>query len=364
MGDASTERESKALTDTSCIREPVTLIINGCSVQVGHNLYLALLHLRSLKTPLSLWVDAVCINSEDTKERNAQVAMMSFIYSRALKVVAWLGIKEHRSLLDQFRSMSIDWKAGQSQHFAASVTGVTRLRCTLEPDLTNLARIAKSSYWSRLWIVQELCLPRVLVFAYGASIWTEEELQKHNIAPARDPERRQSAIGTQAGTGDRFDAMYQLLDLRRKRYTDAMRLENLIERFPKSGCTELRDRVYGLLGLASDVRPLSKVDTYADSGQVQVGNPSERSKGAGFLQVDYSYSFYEIWSQIVKLLFFQAQGLEGSARNVITSRPSDMATYPDEERQTAIVRLAGIVQDALDQMVEQDVVTLDFPKVH
>jgi hypothetical protein len=38
-----------------------------------------------------LWVDAICINQDDIEERNRQVKLMAFIYSRALAVLVWLG---------------------------------------------------------------------------------------------------------------------------------------------------------------------------------------------------------------------------------------------------------------------------------
>lgn len=38
-----------------------------------------------------LWVDAICINLEDLKERGHQVRQMGQIYKEAWEVLAWLG---------------------------------------------------------------------------------------------------------------------------------------------------------------------------------------------------------------------------------------------------------------------------------
>ena len=38
-----------------------------------------------------LWVDAVCINQNDSTEKSRQVAMMSIIYKSARRVICWLG---------------------------------------------------------------------------------------------------------------------------------------------------------------------------------------------------------------------------------------------------------------------------------
>ena len=45
------------------------------------------------KSPL-LWIDALCINQEDTAERNQQVMLMADIYREAKVVDIWLGQDE------------------------------------------------------------------------------------------------------------------------------------------------------------------------------------------------------------------------------------------------------------------------------
>jgi hypothetical protein len=41
--------------------------------------------------PHWIWIDAICINQQDAKEKAIQVPMMSDIYSKAQRVVVWLG---------------------------------------------------------------------------------------------------------------------------------------------------------------------------------------------------------------------------------------------------------------------------------
>ena len=71
--------------------------IDGKSVIIKprRNLHDALSHLwhadESLMQYRYLWVDAICINQQDNTERKAQVLMMGEIYSKAQKVIAWLG---------------------------------------------------------------------------------------------------------------------------------------------------------------------------------------------------------------------------------------------------------------------------------
>jgi len=53
--------------------------------------------------PSKLWIDAMCINQDDLAERSSQVELMGDIYSRANKVIVWLGL--HAARLQSFSWM-------------------------------------------------------------------------------------------------------------------------------------------------------------------------------------------------------------------------------------------------------------------
>lgn len=351
--------------------EPEALTLNGRPCHLGHNLHLALLNLRSLTSPLTLWVDAICINQADMEERNAQVALMSFIYTRATKVVAWLGTKDYRNRLDPFHCMSIDWKAGQAPHFAASLNGATKLRCSVGPDRSTLARIIESTYWKRIWIVQEVCLPRLLVFVYGAKVWAYEDFRQCNAFKAMrsQPPHIKSAPHTVMNDG--FKPMLELFAARDTRNREPMRLESLVEQFATNGCAELRDRVYGLIGLADNIRPVTRsnyssshIEKHIDPLSSQLFTLPEPKKGRGKFSVDYSRSFYEIWTDVIVSVCLQAEGMEEQLRNQPGNAISSLNDWESishtDEGHRSIVRTGGIVQGALDQMVERDVVNLDI----
>ena len=348
--------------------EPAALTLNGHPCHLGHNLHLALLHLRSLTSPLTLWVDAICINQVDMEERNAQVALMSFIFMRAMKVVAWLGTKDYGNHLDPFRCMSIDWKAGQAPHLAVSLAGATKTRCSVAPDRNTLARITESSYWTRIWIVQEFCLPRLLVFVYGANVWSYEDLRHCNTFKAARSRPLHPNSAPHNVMIDGFKPMLQLFDARDTRNTDSMRLESLMEKFATSRCAELRDRVYGLMGLANDIHPVTRtndatnlIEKHVNPLDSQSDSLPEPKKGLGLIPVDYSRSFYDIWTDVVISVYIRAEGIEEQIRNrpmYAVSGLDDWASISiTDEGHESVVRAAGIVQEALDQMVEKDVIS-------
>lgn len=71
--------------------KPRSLSIDSCDLPVGENLYAALSHLRDSSIERIIWVDAVCINQQDQKEKGKQVQSMAKIYSKASSVIVWLG---------------------------------------------------------------------------------------------------------------------------------------------------------------------------------------------------------------------------------------------------------------------------------
>jgi hypothetical protein len=60
-------------------------------LRVRNNLHTALLHLRDRSLARIIWVDAICINQDDKGEKGEQILRMAEIYSRASRVIVWLG---------------------------------------------------------------------------------------------------------------------------------------------------------------------------------------------------------------------------------------------------------------------------------
>ncbi|KAH8689780.1 HET-domain-containing protein, partial [Phaeosphaeriaceae sp. PMI808] len=65
--------------------------LNGKPFQVTQNLFSALKDLRHATEPLTLWIDAICINQEDIDERTQQVKEMTSIYRKVTRVYVWMG---------------------------------------------------------------------------------------------------------------------------------------------------------------------------------------------------------------------------------------------------------------------------------
>jgi hypothetical protein len=87
---------------------------------VTKNLYMALLHLKQKNEDQIIWIDSICIDQLNDKEKNHQVCHMSSINKMAESVIIWLGEATAETdfviaILDSFwkRSMSAScstWK--------------------------------------------------------------------------------------------------------------------------------------------------------------------------------------------------------------------------------------------------------------
>jgi hypothetical protein len=71
-------------------KKTLPISIDDYCFDVTENLHAALWSLRD-RSVSWLWVDAICINQLDPKERGHQVRYMAKIYGKASRVLVWLG---------------------------------------------------------------------------------------------------------------------------------------------------------------------------------------------------------------------------------------------------------------------------------
>ncbi|PVH87693.1 HET-domain-containing protein, partial [Cadophora sp. DSE1049] len=148
--DSIIEYEALSYTwGTPCPRHHIT--IDSYSMSVNPALHIALSHLRYSTEPRILWVDAVCINQEDLKEREEQVTQMRLVYSCARRVLAWLGEEYESSdaamsLLENIDMVDLK-KLQDNNGGGASPSRV---------DWDALFALLRRPWWSRVWIIQEV----------------------------------------------------------------------------------------------------------------------------------------------------------------------------------------------------------------
>ena len=134
------------------------IIIGGVSLRITENLKLALHGIRGPTRPKNMWIDAICINQNDSEEKNVQVSMMGDIYASATRTIVWLGERSADSdvamdFIGSIRQRTLDKLEGDSDANSIPLRAVTDLM--------------RRRWWTRIWVVQEALMSRRVIVQCG-----------------------------------------------------------------------------------------------------------------------------------------------------------------------------------------------------
>lgn len=247
---------------------------------VGKNLYDALERLRLPDDERVLWIDALCINQADNQEKTQQVRLMGEIYSKAQRVLIWLGNNEAiQAGVGKLASWQpdekhVDWKPlkpvftnvlfYQAQAFliwlgfdSAVNMGVANLEQPQSPrqfDWSALIPVVQSPWFNRVWCIQELVLAsNPLIVSRDSMIsWDHFARAVLSLRTQFNTYR----MKTQRQNNQSIENFYFLHDMRQKHKNKRSQRHNLLELlFLTRGfqATDPRDKLFALVGLAGDV---------------------------------------------------------------------------------------------------------------
>ncbi|KAL6895149.1 heterokaryon incompatibility domain-containing protein [Trichoderma evansii] len=229
-----------------------SIVVNDQRMKITANLYLALKNLRNAHSDRILWVDAICINQSNVKERNHQVAQMSEIYREASRVIFFLGnatfstdaFMKCMQLVQQecskyaYRSWARDdirWKKaltvvqGQRQAFD-------------DVPCQGLKSLLSRSWFRRVWILQEVANARSAIVCCG-----NREIMANTFAIApfifgvKPTVHCQSVIDIMPGPWRKTSW-----------WSEKPCLYTLLLRFGETEASEPRDLIYALKAIATD----------------------------------------------------------------------------------------------------------------
>jgi hypothetical protein len=278
------------------------ILLNEYQYPVTVNLESALRRLRRTNSDLTLWIDALCINQYNDDERTAQVSLMDEIYSNAEEVIVFLGeVLHHGSIAPKKTTASITTfhgddrdaeklniflngckaktsgtssKASPRLDYAFEIFSFLRLLAG-KPDLNRLSIFDLSSpqcfdikyqeslfeglrqlmlcrWWKRIWVIQEVVLPKNVTMVYGSSVapWAmfvnaAGWINHSSTAPFTFPRDFSTVL-------EYFSRI--ILDIERMRnhwrVDERTALLPLLRRFSDRKASDDRDKVYALLSLA------------------------------------------------------------------------------------------------------------------
>lgn len=132
------------------------------ALPITKNCAAALRRLRSRRDAVILWVDAICIDQGNVDEKSHQVGLMRDVYSRARKVVAFLGEDGDNQTPE-----------GQLMHRMSEECfySGTSTKISWDPvrDSVALKALFRRPYWKRMWVVQEILLSKEAYIVLGGS---------------------------------------------------------------------------------------------------------------------------------------------------------------------------------------------------
>lgn len=149
--------------------------VNGKRLQVRRNCEYVLRQSRWCGELGYIWIDAICINQCDTREKSSQVQLMGRIYKAAVRVLACIGPhaddseylvnflgREHAEVCrEDVMSEVVAMPKGRKKLFQA----IPELQ---EPRLRQaFEHLSKRSYFRRVWTLQEIFLAREVRICCG-----------------------------------------------------------------------------------------------------------------------------------------------------------------------------------------------------
>ncbi|KAF5008669.1 hypothetical protein FDECE_5081 [Fusarium decemcellulare] len=265
-------------------KQAFEITCNHESFHVTENLFVALKHLRTQDVERVLWIDAICINQEDPKERSAQVLLMGKIYSAAEQAVVWLGpdpmsdgVNRMFDLIGRFPKIekfhiNRQWKTlfdtmtpgadiYDYQDEGLQDDSTTKPPTLSVDDLDGLKATVRRPWWTRIWTIQELVLPPTAVVMCGdlTAPWRGFTIA-FTMTLGRVFEQRNDDFGADSSiplppTEIITSMVHARLFLNQPNTLKAnplfRELTNLLITYRWSAATDPKDKVYGLLGMAN-----------------------------------------------------------------------------------------------------------------
>ncbi|MCJ1266530.1 hypothetical protein MMC22_006415 [Lobaria immixta] len=248
------------LHDLQCSSVPTRVL------RIGPNQKNALLSLRfdpaMNPNPRILWVDRICINQDDVKERASQVLLMHSIFRRYQQALVWLG-QEDQNTKDAFDCAHYIFENGLGEReifwkslaqFKSPPVAFAKLKDTLR----SLAQLSYRPWFERAWTFQEAVLPSKTSLVCG-----KNSMHLKCLETCLDPACEQARAFFSGNAQLVFSTRETFLESPRQLPPDDF--ERLLSFRRHTKASNPRDIIFSLLGLFSPSVSLSLSPDYSTS---------------------------------------------------------------------------------------------------
>jgi hypothetical protein len=239
--------------------------LNGHPFHVTANLRGALSRLRQFSIGRSIWIDAICINQRDLKERSEQVVKMDQIFKQAVEVVSWLGDGDNESELAFALLSDLKGCLKSKSRLAGIINDPQYL-----DHFYGLYKLFYRDYWWRVWVIQEVTMANTITllcghdsFPWSDLVAIQETLAKHHLEKIDEiAHKREELSFLRVSIESRGPRMMLLSEGSHGRTPDLTQTL-LKHRFKQS--SDPKDLIYSLVGLSTAHRDPRFVVDYSKS---------------------------------------------------------------------------------------------------
>jgi hypothetical protein len=215
---------------------------NGACIAITETVESLLSHICTNDEDL-IWIDAVCVNQNDASEKSSQVQIMKDIYRSARRVSVWLGVESKES--------EVTLKLARYSTAFTNKESESRID-DIEEGFKWFGALLQLPWWVRVWVIQEFCYARRLIFHYGRFIMPESFIAQNFQMISRHNSARFFRYGEKGFSIDGSKFFEKLIGLKNSIDDNDNRtdLDQLYTEFALSTSSEPRDRIFALLNVA------------------------------------------------------------------------------------------------------------------
>lgn len=283
-----------------------TIYHTNSVIEITANLDAALRHLRHRSERKVLWIDAICIDQRNEKERDAQVLQMREIFSRSECTVVWLGEADDTTAdaskcIEILKSTYSNLSSSQRESLAAELAAINHRPWLLkichsgyiqEAEWQALERLLRRPWFSRVWVFQEVTVSSLVIVKCGTCtiLWNDICLacnaveqfnldmgnrenqplhaavlimdETHSVHSRPLLEYPAGASAPVPPSDDRFKTQKSLGGFEGTTYPG---LDTMLLMMRWTKATDPRDKVYAILGISSGFSKLDLVPDYSIS---------------------------------------------------------------------------------------------------
>lgn len=262
--DLSSYQPYHAVSYTWGPPEPTVLIqVSGKQLSVRENLFLFLRTMAGKNSDgrQRLWIDALCIDQNNIEEKNQQVPQMGRIYSGAQSVLVWLGPASGKTefAFDAFGRVRKQIDDGQGGEFLTDPAVFINAMPTGEEFEFSILDLLNREYWTRVWIIQELFLTTRGRVICGPRTMRLDDLERYcsnmRFLNMLSCQKLQTSPGFKIccrAARYKTDKNFEGVLLSREQTISTRHTWALVNWIVDQNCSDIRDKLYGLLGIAAD----------------------------------------------------------------------------------------------------------------